>query len=886
MKFLLLLIGWITIHSVATAQEKLAVIKGAITDSASGETLDQASVSLLRQSDRAVLRQTLAGKNGFEFRRLVPGIYVLHITFIGYRPDTLRVSISDTDTLYNAGKIQLAKSTGNLMEVVVRSVIPPVIVKNDTLVYNTSAVTTQPNATIEDLIKKLPGLAVDKDGNITLHGQKIEKVYIDGKEFFLNDPKIATQNLTADIVDAIEVFDNQSDKARFTGVKDQNVNKALNIRLKKDKKKGLFGNVAVSAGTMKNYSGTGRVTYFKGDHWAFANLSSNYTNTLSGGKGMFRSNLSQALNYRTNINSKAQIIVNYNGSNSRNKAGQSYKRETFLGDSSLLQNRNSFNESRASSQGINMNITYTIDSLSSVIYAPVVSKSKSENTTMDSSFLNVDKITSSYRGNEGDTRNNILSDNIQVGNTLTYRRRSRKKGRTFYAVLSQGHQKQDQDGKLFSSVRLFEPNGTMIENKVVDQRYDQDSRGNNYGVSIAYTEPIRSNQLIDLGYTLSTSSNRSRKNAYNYNPATGNYDLPDTLTTNDFSNSSTQQTFNMGYNYLGKKAQYQVGLSLLYGFLENRSNDQKFTNIEQRLMNWAPRMAAFYQLAKQKNLRFQYNGNTTAPTTEMLQPIPDLSNPFLVRIGNPNLKQQFHHSLSADYNASNTKTFRNLSMRVNSNFTMNKIVQSSVLTASGIQEIKYVNVNGVYSIGSSVNYGFSFNKGKGGGGQVGTNFQYNRDINFVNGRQNIRQGFTWGPSVNLNYQAKEKFTAGLSAHANYNRSRYSIGDDLNTALFSHVYSANFTYNLPWRIYFSSDLNLQVYGAQGNLPGRTVAMLNASIYKTLWSNKAEIRFSGYDLLNRNTGFSQSTVDNYIETRESAVMQRYFTLRFRYNFRMKV
>jgi hypothetical protein len=167
------------------------------------------------------------------------------------------------------------------MEVVVRSVIPPVIVKNDTLVYNTNAVKTQPNATIEDLIKKLPGMEVDKNGDIILHGKKVEKIYIDGKEFFLNDPKMATQNLTADMIDAIEAFDNQSDRARFTGIKEMKANKAINLRLKKDKKKGFLGHITLSAGTMNTYSGVATATYFKGDRWAFGRLSGNRADNLS-----------------------------------------------------------------------------------------------------------------------------------------------------------------------------------------------------------------------------------------------------------------------------------------------------------------------------------------------------------------------------------------------------------------------------------------------------------------------------------------------------------------------------------------------------------------------------------------------------------------------------
>src|SRR5258708_17717445 len=189
----------------------MASIKGIITDSASDETFERASRELVRLTDSILIRQVPSGKNGFELRHVPTGNYWLTVSFIGYRADTLTLSLGKTDSIYNTGRIRLAKSAGNLLEVVVKAVIPPVIVKNDTLVYNAAAFKMQPNATVEDLLKKLPGMQVDKNGEVTLQGKKVEKIYINGKEFFLGDPRVATQNLTADMVDAIEAFDNQSD---------------------------------------------------------------------------------------------------------------------------------------------------------------------------------------------------------------------------------------------------------------------------------------------------------------------------------------------------------------------------------------------------------------------------------------------------------------------------------------------------------------------------------------------------------------------------------------------------------------------------------------------------------------------------------------------------
>ncbi|MDP4264521.1 MAG: outer membrane beta-barrel protein, partial [Bacteroidota bacterium] len=881
MKLFLLLIICLAIGSAGYSQEKLSSVRGMIIDSASGETLEQASVSLIRRADLVVLKQLLSGKNGFEFRRVAAGDYLLSVSFIGYRPDTIRLTVGAADSLYNTGKIQLVKLTANLMEVVVRSVIPPVIVKNDTLVYNTNTVKTQPNATIEDLIKKLPGMDVDKDGNITLHGQKVEKIYVDGKEFFLNDPKLATQNLTADMVDAIEAFDNQSDKAKFSGIKEMNVNKAINLRLKKDKKKGFSGNASARAGNHNIYSGSATATYFKGDRWVFGRGNANYTNynandaknangsangnaNEANGTGLKQSGNNEGLNYRDNIGKKTQVVANYGSGQSRIESGQLYKRETFLGDSSLLQNKNSFNDNRSQSRNFNINLTYTIDSLNSIVYTPSISWQQNETMNSDSSFIESEKNGNNYLINEGKTMNHLSSKGSTINNTIAWRRRFRKKGRSFYGVFSQGHQQQTQQGDLYS--RFYDNGGATVQNQTIDQHYDQKNHGNNYGLNIYYTEPIKANQVIDLGINLNTSSNQSGKQAFNYDSSTHKYDQEDTLTTNQFTNSNQQENFSIGYNYLGKKVQCQLGVSVLYTSLKNESDNHNYTTIEQHLINWSPRASAFYRLAAQKNLRIQYNGNSTAPTTEMLQPIPDLSNPFLVKLGNPNLKQQFQHNLNMGYNSASSKTFRNLSLQLGSNLTMNKIVQSSTISAAGIQQLMFVNVNGVYAVNGDLNYGFALNKTKNGGGEIATTLQYGHDINFVNGERNTRQSFVAGQRFRLNYHADDKLYAGVSAGVNYNRSNYSIGNNLNTELVSQNYAANITYMLPLGIRVSSDFTVLVDGKQGNLPGRTIATWNASVFRFIFrNNKGEIRLSGFDLLNRNKGFSQTTGDNYIETR---------------------
>ena len=220
------------------AQSPPLSIHGTVQDSVNKQVLEDATVSLVHLPDGTVLRQTRSRKKGFAFSGLSAGQYSLITSYLGYATDTTTLVLSRTDSTERKVRILLHHSVKTMMEVVVRSVIPPAIIKNDTIAFNAAAYPTRPNATVEDLLRKLPGIDIDKNGNVTMQGQKVDKIYLDGKEFFLNDPRTATQNLPADIVDRIEAFDTQTDKSRLTGIKESTGTKSINIALKKNRRTG------------------------------------------------------------------------------------------------------------------------------------------------------------------------------------------------------------------------------------------------------------------------------------------------------------------------------------------------------------------------------------------------------------------------------------------------------------------------------------------------------------------------------------------------------------------------------------------------------------------------------------------------------------------------
>ena len=880
MKILVIAILSLTYSVVSIAQQKSCVVRGRVADVQGEENLTLATITLRLLKDSVVIRQVVTNKNGFVIKT-IPGEYQLLISYKGYRDTLIAVSIKEKDTLVDIGKIYLHNSSDELMGVVVKSVIPPVIVRNDTLVFNANAFKTKPNASVEDLLKKLPGINIDGDGNVTLHGKKVEKIYIEGKEFFLNDPIMATRNLSADIVESIEAFDNQTDRAKFTGIKDVDVNKAINLRLKKDKKKGLFGNATAKAGTSNTYSGNVEVTSFKGDRWVQGNAYLNLADNLTTGAGMRQSQMSQALNYRDNSSKKTEIVINALNGVFRNQSSEIYNRETFLGDSSLLQSRNSFNDFQSKFTTVNAQLTVNIDSFNTIKYNPTISPTRGKINSMDTSLIFSRNHENDRLVNEGKTMNTSNFEGLNVGNSITYRRIFRKRGRFLSGEFSQNTLQQKTHGQLYSLLK-FHDTSELSPDKLIDQFYNQKTNNNTCVLKLSYTEPVTANHIIDFGYDLNSVTGSFDKRSFNYNSLTGKYDKADSLLSNKLSNTNDQQNFSIGYNFLGSKSQYQLGVSMLRSHQENENSNMSYGRVVQRTLNWSPRASAMYRLSRQKNLKLRYNGNSVAPETYMLQPVPDLTNPYLISEGNPNLKQQFNHTVNAAYNASNSSTFTHVSISAGGYYIMNSIVQSSEISSAGIQHLMYINVNGNYGFNGNFNYGIAFNKGSTGGGDLTSTVQYNRGTSFVNKQQNERRGLILGQGCKINYHSGEKFFINVSANVNYTRSHYAINNRY-TELTSQDYAGDITMEVPFGIRLNSEVKMQIIGKQANLSGRTIVMWNAAAFKNFFGNKAEVRIEAVDLLNRNTGFNQQMGDNYIETNERYVMKRYISIGFRYNFR---
>jgi len=902
MRYLFFFISLLIASRYAYAQIPPPSIRGTVTDSSTHQPLEDATITLAHMPAGNILRRIRSSKKDFVFGNLTPGSYRLITTYLGYSPDTLNITLDRTDTAQRV-HINLHHSASALMEVVVHASIPPAIVKNDTIAFNAGAYPTRPNSTVEDLLRKLPGIDIDKNGNVTMQGQKVDKIYLDGKEFFLNDPRTATQNLPADIVDQIEAFDSQTERARLTGIRETTGTKTLNIKLKKNRKRGYFGRAYAGTGSgggdkgggdkgsvTSSYSAGGTATSL-GSNWIFAtgnlnNMNNQFTgkdNKNGPGSGGLQTFNDAQLNFRTDKSKKLGITINAGTNGTHTSLATSTQRKTLLTDSSLLENRYSSSVSKNQSYHANTFLEYNIDSFTLINLRSVYTPQTSRNSSQDTVLISTQKSAAPWISNQGHTANENHSDGYSLNNTLNFRRRWRLPGRSLFVTLSQSHDHQDQPATTYSLVNYFDSTGQQLQRKLIDQASGQLSKNDSYGASVSYTEPIRPGHVLDFTYRYNRSTSRSDKQSFDFDSASGKYDIHDTLTTNHFINYNTIQRLSTGYNATDGKYRYQLGMTLQLSDLDDQ-NLTTHTSINQHQINWYPRASLIYTPEKGKSVSLQYSANTTSPTIQQLQPLPDLTNPFLVHIGNPDLLQQLTHSFSANYTGFNSRNFRNLQVALQGDLSQHQITPATTVLSGGIQQIQYVNVDGVWHVSSNLAYGFPIGDQRKGNSSIGVHLRYGRDVSFVNGQENITTGLGWGSNLKLNFHPVERFFIEALGSVDYTGSLYSIYANQNTRTWLQNYSLDASWELPGAVTLASNYSLQITGSQGALPSKSVALWNASISRDFLRDRSlQIRFSAFGILNTVNNFTQTVGLNYVETRQTNLPGRILFLSLVYRFR---
>ena len=914
---ILTLLSFIVLPFFLQAQKIPATVKGVVFDTASKMGLAYATVSVVNAKDSTLVTFTRADSTGkFKLNTLDKGKYLLSSSYVGYVPVWKSIEIKKEGEEINLGNVEMTDvlSAGNVTVTARRA---PVTINNDTVEFNTENFKTQPNAVVEDLLKKLPGLTVDNDGTVRVNGQKINRVLVNGKEFFTGDPKIATKNLDADAIDKVQVFDKKSDRAEFTGVDDGQSEKAINLKLKKDRNNSLFGKVSAGAGTNERYDAQTNINKFKGDQqFSMIGMGNNtnkqgfsimdvlnFTGELSRGmrngggitiragggddNGLPISGAGQnqqgvattyagGLNFNDTWNKKTDFNAGLLGSNIDLRTDRSSVQQNLLPGNNFTKVSNSSSDKNSKQQRANFTIDSKIDSFNSIKFTPQFTTQQTDQNSTSNYVSTSDK---GLKLNDGSTNSTTHSDAFNFGGNALFRHRFRKKGRTISSTVSLAYNDSKQNGTL-NTRNTFYAAGVALKDSITNQINNREAVTRSFGGNIVYTEPIGKRSLLEFSGFYNTSVGDSKRKTYDFGLTTGKYDQLNTTQSNDFKNEYNYAGGSLNFRSNQKMFNYTIGGSLQEAKL-NSTNNSNGNIIKQSFTDVLPNASIQYKFNSSSNLNLNYSTSTTQPSTTQLQPVVDVSDPLNTYTGNPNLKRSYSQSVSLNYFSANMFNQQNFFAFISASKTANAIVNADVLNANGSRVSSPVNVNGNYMLFGSINAGFPLKKIKSRiDVGLGTNILHN--ISFVNGAENAIDNISISPNLSYNFSLENKIDIIATGRLGFSKAKYSLQSQLNSNYLQQTYGMEMINYLPWGLVANNNFNYTINSGRADGYNTQVPMWNASIAKGFLKNKrAEVKFSVFDLLNQNIGVGRNANQNYIEDTRYNVLQRYFQLNFTYS-----
>ena len=925
----LFLLGLFFLPLLSLAQTKTArsgQVSGFVVDSVTKKPLLEANVSVLLARDSSFVQvQTTGGDGDFTIQNLALGRYRLLITYVGYRPKAVFVTLTAAQPTVSLDTIKVLSQTQTLNEVVVVQERPPVSVKGDTLEFNAGSFKTQPNAQVEDLLKKLPGMDVDRDGNLKAQGQDVRRVLVDGKPFFGNDPKMATRNLPADMIERVQVFDRQSEQSQFSGVDDGERDRTINLVTKRDRRRGVFGQQSAGYGgdeagnaryqgrlsvnrfnNGQQLSGVGQLNNINQQNFTGDGLGNGPTgggggqggggqgggNTPNTGTntptGITRA-LAGGLNFSDALGTKADISSSYffNQTNTRND--QTSRRETTLPSSATAASQTNFtNKQNGSSldngaHRFNLQLNYRLDSANSIRLIPNLNFTNNQTSSLATAR------TLDGQGTLLNTSNSNYTNNAQAvsgTNTLLWMHKFKRRGRTFSANLITTINDQNSNGLNQSQNQFLRTVGgqSSLFASRIDQQNTQITNALTNNLTVSYTEPLSLAKSIEFRYTMSHSDNKSDRQVYDFNESTKAYDLVNRQLTNKYANVFATQRGGISYQFRRVKYQYTLGVDVQNATLQS-NNLSRDTTLNRSFLNVLPSARFQYNLGRNRNFTLDYRTRVNAPSVTQLQPIVDNSNPLFIRVGNPDLRPELSHVVNLNYRTYNQTTFHSFVASLNVTQTQNRIVNATTISPSGAQQVRPINANGYYSL-----FGFmNISKPAKWGTQTvnvswTTNLSGNRSMSFLNDRANTALNLSVGQGLGLNTNIKEKTDLNLSGNVTYQVATYSVQPQQNTRFLTNTANLRAFHRFGSRLFVQTDVYYIANSGRSAGYNQQYVLLNASLGQYLFKQKqGELRLTVFDLLNQNRSVTRTTTESYVEDVQSLVLRRYFMLSFNYSIR---
>lgn len=768
----------------------------------------------------------------------------------------------------------------------------------DTLEYNTTNVKLNSNANIEELLSRLPGVKIDQNGGITVNGQKIQRLLVDGEDLFASDPSIVMRNFNADMISKVQVLDKKSSQSEFTGVDDGQITKTINLSLNKNKKKGYFTKMEAGANPQGYYNCNGLLGSFKGSRQfaalgAAANTGNNgfsgtigdlgtgltvsgapidalHASTMGGIPRIHGGGLHYANKWNDN---EGHLAGNYQYGQLVTNPVSSSRTEQILPDSIYVQNQQSKSMNNQEQQHLSVDYDYIPDTISALKFSLAGKNMQGHNeyASNGNSAFNGNIVNNSLRTIHSDVQNQSFNSNFM------WRIRGKKKKERVFSILA-GIAKQDNTtkGYLFSLNNFFNSNGNLKSSDTTDQRKTFNTTSLILNGSFSYTEPLWKNAV--LGFSYGVSFNKSQSLQSTYNKGDGKYEIYVDSLSNHYENNLLTERATVNLQVNDKTLDYTIGGDILHS--SYRQVDLLKNGIQRyRYFNFAPRINAKYSLTAFKGFNFNYNGSTEQPAITQLQPVQNNNDPLHVTIGNPKLFPSFSHDFAVNF-----YNFKPVVLNVGMNFglTTNSISTRVSTDSLGRQISQAVNVNGsrhsglYFSINKklkNIDLDISFN----------TNLSYSRSVSYIGNLLSNNDNYNTGGELSLSKYVPDKYNFSINSGVTYTYSQSLINTGVQTRYWTQAQ------NFQLSIFPIKNLEINTNGYY-NWRQKTstfdqnnsMILWNAFINKLFLRSRIALRCQVNNILNENTGITRNIYINQISESNFNVIGRYWLFSVTYQF----
>ncbi len=871
-------------------------ITGTAVDSLTQEKLISATIFLEAVEDSTLItysitdqdgRFTLTGNTGYRYLNFFT-------SFQGYKEVSQVIDLSEKRE-FDMGTISLSNDIESLGDIVVTARKAPITLKQDTLEFNAKSFNTRADATLEDVVKELPGVEIDKDGNITVNGKAITKIRVNGKEFFGDDPQVALKNLPKEIIDKIQVTESKTEEQRQAGDEGDDNASEINITIDEDKNKGWFSRLTAGGGTDDRYSLSGIVNYFKDDLRISALGSSNNINSPGfsfdeiydaiggaaysvtngfGGNSGITSSRSAGLNFNNEFSESVEAEGNYFYGSSDNRSATETRRTTFLPDRSFSTNSSSIGNSLGENHRFGARVVVRPDTLTSISFSPRGTVSN------DSDFSNNTSVSLDEDGNlinDLETTSQSESDNRNLEGNIYISRRFKREG-SFISLSAGVDDSQNDSNDRFNSTRnTFNNNTTTteIQNQIIEQR----TQNTSYRIRPRYRQALDSNWRASVEYNYNYRDQKNERSVFDIDEGTGNQNFNERL-SNNFNVISVQQRPEVGIRYEKNDLRFEFSSGYIFQTLESEdvlnqvSFDKNFGNI-------ALDASIRQKLGKFGRIRLSYDNSINVPSVRQLQPVVDQTNPLNLVVGNPDLDASVRHSFRLNVNNYNWEKGEGFFFGGNYNTNEDAVTSITTTDEDLIRTTSFVNVDGNRNAFLYGSYSKNWRKDKRDiGGDIGINGNYDRNVSFTNGVEFTSETIGFSPSISFEYSMQDLFELELDYTMDINTTSFDIGSIEDQNFTNHTAAIDLLTLWPKNVTLGLRGEYNRFGNVSDEFDNDSFVLIGSLGYKFARDRATVKLKAYDILDQVIATRRVATQDFVQDTSSLVLEQYFMLSFTY------